>query len=101
MPVGGCPGALGCFRVLSFTEHEDDEKKRQVRGGDGWVLAVEFGEVPRAYTVLAYGQSVREDSPYFNDQLEMFANNQMKKVAFTEDDIQEQLLYEYRPGLDR
>jgi acyl-homoserine lactone acylase PvdQ len=53
VPVGGCSGALGCFRVLNFTT--DADGKRVVNGGDGWVLAVEFGDEPRAYSVLAYG----------------------------------------------
>lgn len=46
LAVGGCTGLLGCFRVLWFVDHEEDEQKRQVRGGDGWVLAAEFYEVP-------------------------------------------------------
>lgn len=71
-PVGGCPGALGCFRVLNFAT--DPDGRRSVVGGDGWVLAVEFGRrAPRAYSVLAYGQSPRPDSPYHHDQAAMFA----------------------------
>jgi acyl-homoserine-lactone acylase len=97
VPVGGCGGSLGCFRVLSFEEDEDG-KRRAVRG-DGWVLAVEFSEpAPRAYSVLAYGQSDREDSPHFDDQAAMFADNRMKPVAFTEDDIAAGLVRSYRPG---
>lgn len=98
LPVGGCSGLPGCFRILWFVEHEEDEKKRQVRGGDGWVFAVEFGEEPRAYSVLAYGQSIKEDSPHFNDQLEMFTNNEMKRVALTEEEILEKQIRIYRPG---
>lgn len=96
--VGGCNGLLGCYRVLWFTEHRDDEKKLEVRGGDGWILAVEFGETPRAYSILAYGQSISKDSPYYNDQLVIFSNNQMTPVAFTDEDVQNQLILEYRPG---
>lgn len=98
LPVGGCNGALGCFRVLWFVEHEEDPRRLQVRGGDGWVLAVEFGDPPRAYSVLAYGQSDEPDSPHFNDQLELFAENRMKPVAFTEADVRAATLREYRPG---
>jgi len=98
VPVGGCTGLLGCFRVLWYTD--DDDGKRRVRGGDGWVLAVEFGDVPRAYSILAYGQSGREDSPHFSDQLRLFANREMKPVAFTEAAIREATIREYRPGLD-
>ena len=47
VPVGGCSGTLGCFRVLNFANTPDG--KRQAIGGDGWILAIEFGkEVPRA-----------------------------------------------------
>lgn len=96
--IGGCTGLLGCYRVLWFTGHRDDDQKREVRGGDGWVSAVEFGDVPRAYTVLAYGQSDNEESLHFNDQLLLFSNNEMTPVAFTRDDVEKQLIREYRPG---
>lgn len=100
LAVGGCTGLLGCFRVLWFVDHRDDGQKLEVRGGDGWVFAVEFGEVPKAYSVLAYGQSNKEDSPYYDDQLNLFTDNRMKKVAYTEDDIREQTIREYHPGME-
>lgn len=96
--IGGCTGLLGCYRVIWFTNHRDDDKKYEVRGGDGWVFAVEFGETPRAYTILAYGQSSKEDSPYYNDQLSLFANKEMTPVAFTLQEVKNQLIREYRPG---
>jgi acyl-homoserine-lactone acylase len=96
VPVGGCSGALGCFRVLNF--RTDPDGKRSVVGGDGWVLAVEFGDIPRAYSVLAYGESPREDSPFHDDQAAMFARGEMKRVAFTERDIEAQTIRRYRPG---
>jgi acyl-homoserine-lactone acylase len=96
LPAGGCDGILGCFRVLWFVE--DDDGLRRVRGGDGWVSAVEFTDVPRAYTVLAYGQSAREDSPHHTDQLQMFVDGRMKPIAFSEEEIRARLQREYRPG---
>jgi acyl-homoserine-lactone acylase len=99
VPVGGCSGALGCFRVLNF--RNDPDGKRSVIGGDGWVLAVEFGDVPRAYSVLGYGESARPDSPYYGDQAELFARGEMKRVALTEKDIDAQTIKRYRPGVER
>ncbi|HYC49496.1 MAG TPA: penicillin acylase family protein [Gemmatimonadaceae bacterium] len=97
VPVGGCAGALGCFRVLNF--RNDPDGKRAVSGGDGWVLAVEFGrDAPRAYSVLAYGQSPRSDSPHHSDQAEMFARGEMKRVLFLERDIENAVIRRYRPG---
>jgi len=99
IPVGGCASALGCFRVLGYVPDEDG--KLRVYRGDGWVLAVEFSDPPRAYSVLAYGNSNREESPHFYDQAELFADNRMKKVAFTEEDILGDLVMRYRPGEER
>jgi acyl-homoserine-lactone acylase len=59
---------------------------------------VEFGEVPRAYTILAYGQSGLEDSPHHDDQAGLFARGEMKTVRFTDEDIQGAVLRRYRPG---
>ena len=96
VPVGGCASSLGCFRTLVFTREADG--KLAASGGDGWILAVEFGDVPRALSVLAYGESPRSNSPWFADQAEMFAQGQLKKVAFTTADVDAQAVVRYRPG---
>jgi acyl-homoserine-lactone acylase len=97
LPANGCAGGDGCFRVFWFEDAPDG--KRVVSGGDGWVLAVEFDkDGPRAYSVLAYGESNLPNSPHHTDQTAMFVNGQTKKVAFTEADIAAQLVTRYRPG---
>ena len=99
VPVGGCLGPMGCFRTLAFRNEPDG--KRAVSGGDGWVLAVEFGDQPRAYSVLAYGNSNRPDSPLYGNQAELFARGEMKKVLWLEKDIAAGTVQRYRPGIDR
>jgi len=99
VPVGGCASSMGCFRALAFTREADG--KLAASGGDGWILAVEFGETPRALSVLAYGESPRRDSPWFADQAEMFAKGEVKKVAFTSADVEAQAVARYRPGEKR
>lgn len=96
VPVGGCAGALGCFRVLNFSREPDG--KLAANGGDGWVLAVEFTDVPRAYSVLAYGQSPDSQSRWHADQAERFARGDLKRVAFAEQEIDAQAVLRYRPG---
>jgi acyl-homoserine-lactone acylase len=50
VPVGGCGNDLGCFRILGF--NRDPDGKLSANVGDGWILAVEFGDTPRAYPSL-------------------------------------------------
>ena len=95
VPVGGCSGALGCFRVLNFGESDG---KRIANGGDGWVLAVEFGDEPRAFTVLAYGQSPDPASPFHANQAALFAANRMKPVLWSEQQIAGATVHRYHPG---
>jgi acyl-homoserine-lactone acylase len=99
VPVGGCSNDLGCFRILNFTR--DADGKLTASGGDGWILAVEFGEIPRAYSVLAYGESSKPESPWYASQAEMFAKGEMKKVAFTPRDVDASAVARYRPGEKR
>ncbi len=99
LPVGGCDGLLGCFRVLWFDD--DADGRRRVRGGDGWISVVEFGARPRGWTVLAYGQSSRPGSPWHEDQLEDFVHNRMTPVAWTPEEVARDELSRYRPGTGR
>jgi acyl-homoserine-lactone acylase len=99
VPVGGCSGDIGCFRVLWYKD--DPDGKREAVGGDGWILAVEFGAEPRAYSVLAYGESSRAGSPFHDDQAEMFARGELKPVAWSDKDIRAQTVRRYRPGQER
>lgn len=96
VPVGGCGNDLGCIRIMNYTRAEDG--KFAATGGDCWIFAVEFGDVPRAYSALAYGQSRLPASPYHADQAEMFAKGEMKRVAFTEKDVDAQATVRFRPG---
>jgi acyl-homoserine-lactone acylase len=83
--------------VLGFTR--DHDGRYAANTGDGWVLAVEFGDdEPRAYSVLAYGQSAKPDSPWHADQAAMFARGEMKRVAFSARDVDRQAIARYRPG---
>lgn len=96
VPVGGCAGTLGCFRVLNFAR--DPDGKLSANGGDGWILAVEFGDTPRAYSALAYGESSRPESPWFSDQAALFARGELKPVAYDAKDVDAQSVVRYRPG---
>src|SRR5699024_4039534 len=100
--ANGCTGLLGCFRVLWHTSDTVDGKKIQkVTGGDGWTIAIEFGDTPKAYSILAYGQSDQEDSPYYYDQLELFMDKGMKTVRYSDKEVDSKTIRTYRPGMEK
>jgi acyl-homoserine-lactone acylase len=99
LPAGGCWGDMGCFRVIWWRMAPDG--KWVATGGDGWILAVEFGDHPRAYSILAYGESKRDDSPHHTDQLPLFVKGQLKPVLFEQKDVDAGVERRYRPGVDQ
>ncbi|HEY2848756.1 MAG TPA: penicillin acylase family protein [Gemmatimonadaceae bacterium] len=98
LPAGGCWGDMGCFRVLWWRLAPDG--KWVATGGDGWIIAVEFGNEPRAYSILAYGESKRDDSPHHTDQAAMFATGELKRVLFTPSDVEAATERRYHPGVE-
>lgn len=92
LPIGGSDET---FRTIWYQRAGN---KRFATGGDSYVLAVEFTDSPTAYSVLAYSESSRTESPHFNDQLKLFAEKQYKRLWFSEEDIQRNLKQSYPPG---
>jgi len=95
-PVSGCQASLGCFRHLAFDQDEDGLLRAY--SGDAWILAVEFDSIPRAYSVLVFGQTGDSSSQHFDDQTEMFSRGELKPIKFTEGQIEADLVRRYRPG---
>jgi acyl-homoserine-lactone acylase len=62
------------------------------------VLAVELTNPPRAYSILAYGQSLKKDSRHHDDQAALFARGEMKPVAYIRADVERGAIRRYRPG---
>lgn len=107
LPGDGATGTYGTFRVMTFAASEDDPKVRvaghlpggdaPVGFGDGWVLLVDFSHPGRAWSVLAYGQTTRPESPHSRDQLRLFAEHRLRRAWYSEADIQANLARAYRP----
>jgi acyl-homoserine-lactone acylase len=77
---------------------DDPDGKREAVGGDGWILAVEFGDQPHAVSVLAYGESPRPNSPFHSNQAALFAAEGVKPVFWSDADIDAHTIRSYHPG---
>jgi acyl-homoserine-lactone acylase len=95
VPIGGLTGDFGAFRIIGYEEGKDG--KFVARGGDSYVLAVEFTSPPTAYSIVAYSQSDDPKSPHFADQSRLFAEEKWKRAWFSEEDIAKNLERAYHP----
>jgi acyl-homoserine-lactone acylase len=114
LPGDGATGTFGTFRVLTFAspeaagEADSNPGAVRVAGhlpgrdnpvgfGDGWVLLVDFSRPGQAWSVLAYGQTTKPESPHSSDQLQLFAQHKLRRAWYSETDIQANLRKAYRP----
>jgi len=86
LPANGGPGDLGIFRVVGFAEDKDG--KMRATGGDSYVATIEFGPTVRARSLISYGNASQPGSSHIGDQLELFANKQLKPVWLTRAEIE-------------
>lgn len=55
--------------------------------GDTFIFAVEFSDPVHASALLIYGNATQPESPHIGDQLEHYANDEMRPVWLTREDI--------------
>ena len=95
VPLGGASGNYGVIRVINFARQPDGVYTPH--GGDSYVFVVEFGPRIRARSILAYSESENPDSPHYNDQSRLFADERFKDTWFYEDDLAANIERSYRP----
>ena len=106
LPADGASGRYGLFHNVQFGEAEDGTRVVGriepdgpfVGGATGWLILVEFSEPILAYTLLAHGQTTDLGSPHSTDQVSLYANHELKRAWFTEEEILANLEVSYRPG---
>ena len=80
---------LAVFRTLTFVQ-DDDLRFRPVHG-DSFVAAIEFSDPVRAQVLLSYGNATQPHSTHIGDQLELFAEKQLRDAWLTRADIEANL----------
>jgi acyl-homoserine-lactone acylase len=59
-----------------------------VNSGNSWIMTMQFGDDgPEARAIMVYSQSEDPDSPHFIDQSQLYAEERLRPVLFTEADI--------------
>jgi acyl-homoserine lactone acylase PvdQ len=97
LPVGGAAGWLGS--VFSYyTDDAGSPAPRLGRGGNSFVKVIEFAPVPRALSVLNYGQSGDPLSPHFFDQASLYSRRRFKPAWFSREAVEANAVESYVVG---
>lgn len=95
IPVGGMPDNLAAMMF-------DKYKKGQLRTyhGDSFIQFVQYDKngVVKVEAINAYGNSRNEDSPHYDDQMEMFVNRELRTMTFDKETIMKNAKKIYSPG---
>lgn len=89
VPIHGCDSDEGCFNQTSVdTTLRPGGETSDVDHGSCFIMAVELTAAgPRARTILTYGQSANQASPYYRDQTRLYSAKRWVSGRFTEAEI--------------
>jgi acyl-homoserine-lactone acylase len=96
LAVGFASSRWGSLASFGSRRYEGT-KKMYGTSGNSFVAFVEFGDTIRAKSILAGGISGDPSSPHFDDQAQMYADEQFKEVLFYEADIKKNAKKTYQP----
>ena len=89
-------GIPDVITAMSGVDYKDGKIK--ITHGESYIELVKFvdGKV-EIESVISYGSSDHEDSPHYNDQMEMYSNFETKKMTFNKEEIYKNSKKIYNP----
>ncbi len=97
LPIAGLPFQTGT--IFTFNTFGPEGSKFQYdTHGHSFVSVVEFNTPPRAFSVMAFGQSRDPKSIHYFDQAPLYAKRQFKPAWFTDDEVRKNAIESYLPG---
>ena len=91
--IFGMPDVITAMRGVDYKDG-----KIKITHGESYIELVKFvdGKV-EIESVISYGSSDHEDSPHYNDQMEMFSKFETKKMTFSKEEIYKNSKKIYNP----
>ncbi len=98
LPIAGGPGTPLGMVFAFYTRPEEGAQRRYGVAGHSFVSVVEFGETPRAESILVFGESSDPSSPNWFDQSRLYAERRYKPAWFRRSEVEENAVRSYHPG---
>lgn len=94
LPLGGGPDVLGAM----YSKVLEDGTHKGV-AGESYIELVRFSENEEVEieSVHAYGSSAEPESPHYDDQMELFVNQKLKKMTLNREEVLRQAKTVYSP----
>ena len=93
------PGLVDMIAAMTSSPYKDGKVKGV--SGESYIMLVRYDEnTVEIETVLPYGQSTNENNPHFTDQMEMYVNQQLKKMTFDDEEIRKNAEQVYNPKIE-
>ncbi len=95
LPVFGFPGTLAARSGAI----DKANGRYYSSGGDGFMMFIQFegGELKRMESIVPYGGSQIPESPYYNNQMELFTEMGAKEMTFDRDMVEKKATRIYHP----
>jgi acyl-homoserine-lactone acylase len=90
-PANGGDDSLGIFRSTWTNDGPDENNQYTIQGGDSWVFIAEFGDTVTAKVLVSYGNATQPGSPHIGDQLELFAEKELRDAWLTRESVEANL----------
>ena len=87
-------GSLAAFGAQSYS----GTRRYYGYKGNSFVAVVEFGPTARALAITAGGESGHPDSAHFKDEVQRYADGNLRPVYFYPGDLEGHIERRYRPG---
>lgn len=93
--MGGIPDVL----AACASDWNAKTGRMDAKGGDTYVQLVRFSSEGEPYieSLMAGGNSDRPDSPHYNDQMDMLAGHQTKKMTLNKEEVLKRAVRTYHP----
>ncbi|MCL4249845.1 MAG: acylase [Anaerolineae bacterium] len=89
LPGNGGSDPSGVFRAAWYAPAGDGTY--QIAGGDSWVAVIEFADPIRARVLVGQGNATQPGSPHVGDQVELFANQELREPWLTREAVEANL----------